>query len=259
MHFAKKVLLLTVVGVVSLSVHADDEGGKFTVGVGADYSSGKYGGTQTTDVAYYSAFGRYEVGRWTVKLTLPWLRITGPGTVVGGDRPIVLDTTGQASRVSVSGMGDMVAALTYTAYESSTFLLDVTGKVKLPTASESDGLGTGKTDYIAQTDAYYTMRPGFTVFAGVGFRHFGDPVGADFRDVVSANTGVSWKVLPQMTIGASFDYRQAVIANRDPMRELTPFLVWKFSDTTKVQVYAVQGYSKSSVDWGGGAVLMQSF
>jgi hypothetical protein len=43
------------------------------------------------------------------------------------------------------------------------------------------------------------------------------------------------------------------------MRELTPFLVWKFTDTTKVQLYAVKGYSKSSVDWGGGAVLMQTF
>ena len=111
----------------------------------------------------------------------------------------------------------MVAALTYAAYESSTLVHDVTGKVKLPTASEADGLGTGKTDCIAQTDAYYTMRPGLAAFAGVGFRHFGDPAGANFRDVFSGNTGLSWKVLPQMTIGASFDYRQAVIAKRDPM------------------------------------------
>jgi len=43
------------------------------------------------------------------------------------------------------------------------------------------------------------------------------------------------------------------------MRELTPFLVWKFSDTTKVLPYAVEGLRKFSVDWGGGAVLMQSF
>jgi hypothetical protein len=259
MHFAKKVLLVAAAALAGLTAHADEERGRFTVGLGADYSTGKYGGTQSTDVAYYSAFGRYEVGRWTARLTLPWLRITGQGTVVGGDRPIVLDSTGQASRISVSGMGDMVAGLTYTAYESSALVLDVTGKVKLPTASEADGLGTGRTDYIAQTDAYYTMRPGLTAFAGLGFRHFGDPAGADFRDVFSGNSGLSWKALPKMTIGASFDYRQPVIANRDAMRELTPFLVWKFTDTTKVQLYAVKGYSKSSVDWGGGAVLMQSF
>lgn len=259
MQFVKSLLVVGAVALIGLPAHAEDAAGTFTVGLGADYSTGKYGGTQSTDVAYYSAFGRYESGRWTARLTLPWLRITGPGTVVGGDRPIVLDSTGQASRVSVSGMGDMVGGLTYTAYEGSTLLVDVTGKVKLPTASKDDGLGTGKTDYIVQTDAYATLRPGFTVFAGVGYRRFGDPDGTDFRNVFSGSTGFTWKVLQQATVGMSFDYRQAVLPGRDSMRELTPFAVWKFSDTTKLQIYAVHGYSRSSVDWGGGAVLMQAF
>lgn len=241
-------------------VLADDAApGTFTLGLGADYSTGKYGGTNATDVSYYSLSGRYERDRWTAKLTLPWLRITGPGTVVGGDRPIVLDANGSATRVSVSGLGDMVGALTYTAFEGKALLVDVTGKVKFPTASTTDGLGTGKTDYTAQLDAYYTVVSGFTVFGGAGYRKFGDPAGIDFRNVLSANAGFTWKAADTVSTGVSFDYRQAVIAGRDSMREVTPFVVWRLAPTTRLQIYAVHGYSRSSVDWGGGAVLMQAF
>ncbi len=243
----------------ALPALADDSGGKFTVGLGADHSSGKYGGTQSTEIDYYSVFGRYEVGRWTAKLTLPWLRITGPGTVVGGDRPIVIDSGGNAARTSTSGIGDVVGAVTYAAYESRSLLIDVTGKVKIPTASKSEGLGSGKADYTLQTDAYVTLRPGFTVFTGIGYRVFGDPAGTNYENVFQGNVGFSWKVVPKFSTGASFDYRQAVLPGQQPMRELTPFVVWKFTDRTKLQLYAVHGYSKSSVDWGGGAVLMQRF
>lgn len=257
MHRGKQTLLAGAVALVSLSARADD--GTFTLGLGADHSTGKYGGTQSTDIDYYSLFGRYETGRWTAKLSVPWLNITGPGTVVGGDRPFVIDATGNASRTSVSGLGDVVAALTYAAYESKAFLIDVSGKVKLPTASKSEGLGTGKADYTVQTDAYATLRPGFTVFTGVGYRVFGDPAGTNFRNAFSGNVGFSWKIMPRLSAGASFDYRQAVVPGHDPLRELTPFVVWKFTDTTKVQLYAVHGFSNASVDWGGGAVLMHAF
>lgn len=258
--FRTRLLFIAgAIALASLHARADDGGSTLTMGVGGDYSTGTYGGTQSTDIDYYSLFGRYETGRWTAKLTVPWLRITGPGTVVGGDRPIVIDATGNASRTTVSGLGDVVAALTYSAYESKSLLIDVTGKLKLPTASQSEGLGTGKADYAIQTDFYATLRPGLTVFTGVGYRVFGDPEGTDYQNVFSGNVGVSWKVTSTLSAGASYDFRQAVLPGKQPMRELTPFVVWKFTPHTKLQLYAVQGFSTSSVDWGGGAVLMRTF
>ena len=258
-RFSKQAAGLVCAFAACTAFADDGSAGKFTFGAGADYSTGKYGGTQSTDVSYYSVSGRYEIDRWTAKLTLPWMRITGPGTVVGGDRPIVLDGNGSPTRVSVSGFGDVVGALTYTVVEASNLMIDVTGKVKFPTASETDGLGTGKTDYTGQVDAYWTVASGFTLFGGVGYRKFGDPAGVDFRNVKSANAGFTWKAADTLTAGMSFDYREAVFAGRDSMREVTPFVVWKFAPTTKIQIYAVHGYSRSSVDWGGGVVLLQSF
>lgn len=251
-------LAAALIGITVPAVRAD-EAGKFTVGLGADYSSGKYGGTQSTDISYFSLFGRYERDRWTLKLTLPWLRITGPGSVAGGDRPIVVDANANQNRVTVSGMGDAVAAVTYTLYEAPKLLVDATGKVKLPTGSKDEGLGTGKADYVTQVDAYVTVAPGASLFTGVGYRVFGDPDGSDFNNVFFASFGGTYRVLPSVTAGVSLDYRQAVLDGRDSMREATPFVIWKATDRTKFQVYVVRGFTNASAPWGGGMVLMQSF
>ena len=61
---------------------ADDN--ELRLGVGADYSRGKYGsGTETTMLSVpFTA--RYETERWTYKATLPWLEVTGPSNFVPG-------------------------------------------------------------------------------------------------------------------------------------------------------------------------------
>src|SRR4051812_435575 len=65
--------------------------GLTTLSVGADYTTGKYGASDSTDILYIPFTGKYEVGPWTAKLVVPWIRITGPGNVVGapGDTVVV--------------------------------------------------------------------------------------------------------------------------------------------------------------------------
>ncbi len=237
---------------------ADEPGGRFSLGVGADYSTGKYGRSESTDVTYVPVMARYETDRWLFKLTVPYVSISGPGTVVGGDRPIVVDGAGNAQRRTVSGLGDVVTSAGYTAYSTSALTLDVTGKVKFATASESDGLGTGKNDYSLQADAYRSFGA-FTAFAGAGYRWYGDPAGIDLRDVVFGSVGGTYKVTPMVTAGAAFDYRGAIVAGRDPIVELSPFVSVKITNDTKVQLYAVRGFTDASVDWGGGLVLIHTY
>jgi hypothetical protein len=77
---------------------ADD---RFTMGAGVDYSSGTYGGTIATNILYVPVYGKYETGRWLLKLTVPWLRITGPGNVVvAGETPIVVAPSPEIGRAS---------------------------------------------------------------------------------------------------------------------------------------------------------------
>lgn len=251
---------LAMLGIALAMPASAQEGssGTFSFGVGADYSTGKYGRTDSTDVTYIPVMGRYETDRWLFKLTVPYVSISGPGTVVGGDRPIVLDGGGNAQRRTVSGLGDVVASAGYTAYSSAATTVDVTGKVKLATASESEGLGTGKNDYSVQTDVYRRYGD-FTAFVGLGYRWYGDPAGTDLQNVGFGSVGGTYKAAASVSVGAALDYRQPIIRGRDPIVELSPFVSVKITNATKIQLYAVRGFTDASVDWGGGVVLMHAF
>ena len=213
--------------------------------------------TQSTDTTYIPVIGRYETDAWLFKVTVPYVSITGPGTVVGGDRPTVIQGAGTARRTE-SGVGDVVGAVTWSAIQTEGFFLDLTAKVKFATGDEAAGLSTGKNDYSVQIDAFKPFGS-VTPFVGVGYRKYGDPVGLDLRNALFASAGVSWKASAKMSLGLSVDYRDAIVANKDPIVEATPFLSWKFDDRNKVQVYAVHGFTDASTDWGGGVLLLHTF
>ena len=92
------------------------EEGTLTLYGGADYSTGKYGSSQGTDISYFPVIAKYERGRFTAKVTIPYLRITGPGNVIGFDGVIVVPLPpGTAPpRRTASGLGDVIAAASYT-------------------------------------------------------------------------------------------------------------------------------------------------
>lgn len=249
--------VFTAACLVSSGTAAAESGGRFGLAVGADFSTGKYGGTQSTDTTYIPVIARYETDSWLLKLTVPYVSITGPGTVVGGDRPTVVQGAGTVRRTE-SGLGDMVGAVTWSAIQKSSFFLDVTAKVKFATGDEAAGLSTGQNDYSVQVDAFVPLGS-VTPFAGVGYRKYGDPVGLDLRNAVFASGGLSWKASPRVSLGVSVDYREPIVAHRDPIIEATPFLSWKFSEHDKLQVYAVRGFTDASTDWGGGVLLLHTF
>ena len=135
------------------------ETGAFSFTTGVDYSSGKYGQADTTDITCVPFTLKYEINRTTLKLTVPWIKIVGTGAVTGGANNQVVIGNANKVRTSESGLGDVITSATYSAIESveNKFILDVTGKVKFGTASYDHGLGTGQNDYTLETDAYKTF------------------------------------------------------------------------------------------------------
>jgi hypothetical protein len=184
-------LLVPVLAITLWSSHVYAEG--FSASVGADYSTGKYGGSRSTDVYYVPFIGSYETGAFTFRATIPWIRVTGPGDIVPGglggagsgvgsggssgsgigqfgcagdnrkgaskpedDGPCAgtssgsTGATGIRRRTTESGLGDIVLGATYNVLDNNDWIVDATARVKLPTASESKGLGSGKADYAVQ-------------------------------------------------------------------------------------------------------------
>ena len=120
---------LGVLGLIAQAAHADD-GSTIKVSAGFDYSTGKYGTSTTTDITQVPVTFGYDIDRWSFKLAVPYIHVSGADNVIPGIGPVknnnphgrgkgngnggsqsgttpVTETNGSAS-----GLGDVTAAAT---------------------------------------------------------------------------------------------------------------------------------------------------
>jgi len=236
------------------------EAPRTSVAVGAEYSTGKFGGTETTDTLYIPVVIRHETGPWVLKATVPWLRITGPANVIGGGADRVVLPGASTGRRTESGLGDIVLSGFYNVLDERKggLGLDVGAKVKLPTADDQKGLGTGELDYAAQMD-FFKPFDATTLFGSIGYRVYGDPAGTTLKDVFYTSIGASYRMSSQQSVGVAYDYRPAIVNGGGKVSEATLFWSNRLSPQWKLQVYGVVGFADASPDAGIGALLERRF
>jgi len=233
------------------------EDSPLTLGAGLHYSSGDYGTGNTTRIASLVATARYDAGPWTYRAAVPYLRVDGDTSVIPGVGPV---RGGTASSRTESGLGDIVLGATYAAYydAASTFGVDLAGKVKLPTADESKGLGTGEPDFVFLVD-FYRSFDRVTGFAGIGYHILGDAPGLPLNNVWSASLGASYRLDQRDSAGLSLDGRERAAPGSARQRELTGFFTRKLDRFWKAQLYALIGLADGSPDWGFGLSAARPF
>ena len=228
-----------------------------TLGAGFDYTSGNYGASQSTDTLYIPFYARYETGPLILKVTVPWLSVTGPGNVIGagGDRVVVPGRN--VGRRTESGLGDIVASAFYNVLNENTAAvgLDLGVKVKFGTADEAKGLGTGQNDYAVQADAFKLIGSGNTLFGSLGYRWYGDPPGVTLRNVFYGALGFSHRFSSESSAGLAYDYRPEITPGGGEISELTGFYSKRLTREWKLQPYALVGFGRASPDYGIGAQI----
>lgn len=252
----KLALIIALASISSIACAGDEH--PFSLTTGLDYSTGKYGTANSTEISYVPVTGKYETDKLTLKLTVPYIRITGYGNVVKDIGTV--GTTTSTQKTTASGMGDIVASAGYNVYDggSNGVLVDLTGKIKFGTADSTKGLGTGKNDFAAQVDVYKVIEK-TTLFGTVGYRIFGKPAGLPLNNVFYGTLGVNQKLSEDTSTGLMLDLRQRAISTGYPQRELTGYVTHKLSTHWKGQAYLVKGFADGSPDWGGGAMVSYVF
>lgn len=295
----KKIMMLLAL----CSSHAYADG--FSASVGTDYSTGQYGSNESTDVLFMPFQFNYETGPVMFKVTVPYLRVTGPGDIVpsglGGsgsgstvatgsngcnsnsgkgnarDRPecqgltddddtstpttpTTTTTTTKRKRTTESGLGDVTLAAIYNLIDNpdSGWIVDLTGRVKIPTASESKGLGSGKTDYAVQAnvDKYFGA---FNLSAGLGYRWLGEPSGVNYDNVTYGSIGSGYKFSKATSMGFSYDWATAAVNGGAKPQEVSVFGSYRLNDNYKLSAVLYGGLSNASPDVGGGLTLHYYF
>lgn len=240
---------------------------EFSLGSGISYSSGDYGGSAATHIVTIPFVARYERDAWTLRATLPYLRITGPGNVIPGVGPIATinavgqsvglplvggSSASQTPATTVSGLGDASVAATYTFYSADQNAgVGLTGRIKFATGDEQQALGTGSTDTGAQLEGFRRMGRN-SLSGAIGYTWFGSSSIAQFQNVANFGVGASHRLDSDDVLGVAFDARQAGSPAPAALRELSAYWTHPVNRHWRMQLFALKGFATGSPDWGAG-------
>ena len=247
--------------------------GELSIGSGISYSSGDYGGAAATQILTIPFVARYERDAWTLRATLPYLRMTGPGNVIPGIGPVGVSalgntvglpllgggTSSQTTSRTVSGLGDASVAATYMLYSADkTAGIGLTGRLKFATGDEKQALGTGSTDTGMQLEGFRRVDRN-TLFGAIGYAWFGASPIALFQNVANFGVGASHRLDSDDLLGIAFDARQAGSPAPAALRELSAFWTHPIDRSWRTQLYAMKGFATGSPDWGAGLNAAYAF
>jgi len=180
---------------------------------------------------------------------------SGSGGSGGGDDDDPVDLV-TADR-SESGIGDASIALTYSldSIGDSPAYVDFTGRVRLPTGSEEDGLGVGATDYVALSEIGWDGEAG-GAFVSAGRRFLGAVDDIERVDGWQASVGGWINVSDSAVVGAYYDWRNSSVRDGEDPSSVEAYVSWRLNDAWKVEVNGGVGLSDASADYTAGLTLI---
>jgi hypothetical protein len=184
-------------------VRAED--GRSYLDVSGGYKTGTFGTPYRSNLGSVSTGLGYVTPVYDVSLTIPYL---------------FLSSQYQGGTNSNSGIGDIVlrGGRVLVAETSSGFSLDGTLAIKLPTADDAKGLGTGQTDIGVFLNAHQHIADLKLSLLG-GYMKVGSPSYVNYNDVFLYGFGVS-KVFQYTELYVSFEGRNALVSGERNPQEI---------------------------------------
>jgi len=167
--------------------------------------------------------------------------------------PAVIPTTPATSNRARSGLGDVSMTVGYGFDLGSIATLDMSARVKLPTASRSKGLGTGKADVTVSGTLGHDFGQG-TLYVTARRRFVGKPVALTLRDTWGLGAGASYRVGEAVTVGVDYDWQQSTTRKRH-FSELTGWVGLPVAQQVRLSAYAGAGLNAWSADFVSGLNL----
>jgi hypothetical protein len=238
------------------------DGIKYNGLLGFEYSNGDYGTDRNTDVEMGLGSLGATLGNVKLNVSIPYMRISGRGLVIfdaAGNPEVINRSTNIAPDVR-TGWGDVNLAGTYTIPPDvlDGFQLDMTARVKLPTASTRRRLGTGGTDFGGNFELSHQFGI-WDPFVSIGYLIPGRPVVFTLDNTVSASAGTSLELSDKLVAIGSYDFDSPSSPLLPSSQEAFGSLSWLVNDAITLTGYGTAGLSPGAPKVGAGLLISYGF
>ena len=182
----------------------------FALSVGTSVSSGHFSLPSRSRIWATAVGLRYEVGGLRLTGSIPYMSISSAGQVIAGidSTPVIVGGVPRSRRTTNKGLGDLTLGASYTLPANPAGLdIELSGRVKLPTASDSSGLSSGKSDFSAGIQLSKAVGR-FAPFVSATYRVFGDSARFQLKDGFAGSVGTSILVGDRGVLLTSYHYAQ---------------------------------------------------
>lgn len=226
----------------------EDRVSRFSLNTQLSTFTGDYGGEEDTTVSYITETLKYTHSRvGELSVSVPYVFREGNGVTAG--ETVAVTTIPE----DADGIGDvLVKGRYYLVPETQTMPgIDLTGRVKFPTADENEGLGTGRYD----------------AGGGVGLtKRFGKVLALADTEVIWRDrrpnsslkrtrwdyaAGLGYPFTPKLSGYVFYEGSTKPSPNSEAPSELVYAVVYKVKESFSVNGYVLQGLSDGSPDVGG--------
>ena len=160
----------------------------------------------------------------------------------------------QLGSQTLSGLSDTSLLLRYDLdrlFPAGDWLLAATARTKLPTASASRGLGTGKVDETLSLEAM-RLYGRWAVFGYGGYTWRGGT--ASGRDTWNGAAGADVRAAPRWNLGLSYEWRQRAFS--DPASSVYGYARYWLTDALSLSAYSSAGLERKRPDMSFGVQVV---
>jgi len=208
-----------------------------------EFETGKYGTRRRSDFLYFPATLGYDRDGVVAGLTVPYvISRTSANVVLIGGRPVRVGRGTRPTRTH-GGVGDLLADAGYYLFEEGggmpSLLLE--GEVKVPTADDERGLGTGSYDETFRASSGVTFAKRLKLSADAGYTRIGQPEDVprrrtEYHDTLNLGGGVGYAFAPKNELWVRLDASSRITRGTPPYELLTFEWSHYFDDESRLSV-----------------------
>ncbi len=240
---------------------------RWSLSTSVNYSVGDYGTGKDTTIVYAPfTLGVSPLDRLWLNATVPFIHQTTQNVVItGGGVASRKEEKGKLARPATAttedGLGDVLLKVSYIVLEEKGPIPEIAPsvKIKVPTADENRGLGTGEFDETVGVDLSKRLVDSLFGYLSLSYTFIGSPPGSDLRDSFGWSLGAAYAVLQPLSVFAFLDGATAIAAGQEDPLELRVGTEFKLTKALKLTGAVTRGLTKGSADWGVSAGLALRF